>query len=154
MAKRRPNPLKGIPVTGKPRKGRKPADSFLSAAMAFLETLLNPPRSTPMYLCMACGCRFLVLGLPEYCPMCRQPFKVVRPQGVPKPLVPKMSRIEASAFLWAHSGVRSNDHYRKEQVLREAYRRAAFKLHTDNKATGNHELFVKLQEAMEVLENT
>lgn len=81
-------------------------------------------------------------------PHCQPPRRRVKVQ---------MSREEAARFIahQADSGdgtplavnIRTDPQRRKN-----AYREAARRLHPDNKATGNHELFVKLQEAMEVLE--
>jgi hypothetical protein len=69
-----------------------------------------------------------------------------------------MSRAEAAGFVYSHClngpGWIPNvsDIYTQAQARAQAYKYAAKKLHPDNKETGNHELFVTLQEAMEVLE--
>ena len=65
----------------------------------------------------------------------------------------KMSREDAAEFVAKYSGLTMDVLYRfPARYLNDAYRRAAGVLHPDNKVTGNHELFVRLQRAKEVLE--
>jgi hypothetical protein len=147
----------------RPRK-QDPVEALLSGVGAFLENLfaplIDPARVLPgvrVFRCTRCGFQIglsLNFPPPKVCPMgCGKTLEEQRSHAVPgKPGIRRMNRLEAAAFLWKHSHVRSNDHYRKPEVRREAYRKASRKLHPDNKETGNEELFKKLQEAMEVLE--
>jgi hypothetical protein len=173
MAKRRPNPLKGpkIPVTGKQSKNNTEAlNGILEAAAAFFEALLGPPKPQPLpgarlFRCSRCGFQIQTIGHsvePRVGPMgCGQTFEEQQPgRAFPsKPRVVAMTKQEAAIFILRHCGASDSirdqsDVIDRPQVRKMLYRRAAAKLHTDNKETGNHDLFVKLQEAMEVLNET
>jgi hypothetical protein len=128
--KRRPNPLKerGPKIKAKV-KGKKPPK----------------PRSNPAgdFVDLG-GLLFGMLGA----------LFGARPLP-PRPRVSKMGREEASDFIALHAQIRgvTGFHVSRDGLeRRHAYKRASFRLHPDNKETGNYELFVKLQEAMEVLE--
>jgi hypothetical protein len=76
--------------------------------------------------------------------------------GAPTPAAPVFANnIEAAAFINSHAGSAAVPHWMSliefPTVRQVAYREAAKRLHPDSSA-GDHELFVKLQQAMEMLE--
>ena len=71
----------------------------------------------------------------------------------PRPRVQAISREHAARFIAEHAAWGHWIDIDQDSTTRKAaYKRAAARLHPDNRETGNHELFLKLQEAMEVLE--
>lgn len=62
-----------------------------------------------------------------------------------------MSRVDAYNFMKQHAGLAEYETIVTSGDWTRAYRSAAARLHPDNKATGNHALFLKLQRAKEVL---
>jgi hypothetical protein len=66
-----------------------------------------------------------------------------------------VSPLEAAAWVSSVSGGSPTTSILHNPYVRdEAYRKAARRLHPDNKETGNHEQFVKLQEMMRILNAT
>lgn len=162
VAKRRPNSIR----SERPKRPKRPkAPSPVDVLFGFLGKMLEGFAAPPVqyFRCVQCGC---VVGLsmarvPKetrmFCPAghgpVMEPFDPRHARPLPnRARVSKMSREDAAAFLSKHSeftvaGLLNNTN----TCLRPAYLQALKRLHPD-KATGNHELFVKLQEAMEVLE--
>lgn len=146
------------------RKNQKPpsmADALNAAINAFLNSLgIQSPQGN-LYLCLSCKTKFTCSVLPQYCPNCRRAFFGTTETGTagtgqfpPKPKIPKMSRKQAARVL-----LKESDYGGPWQALsmdpgirHNCYRRAAKRLHPDNRETGNEESFKKLQDAMEVLE--
>jgi len=62
------------------------------------------------------------------------------------------NRNDAAIFMAGFSNIPKDYILENRSVMNEAYRKAAATLHPDNKRTGNHEAFVKLQKAKEILE--
>ena len=176
MAKRRPNPLKP-PKAKRPKLknpfGAKLKNPFGDTAFfgpadvlfGMLGALFGArpfPQTTlfQQYLCSKCGGRYQTnaQGPVRFCPQgCGETMEPLGQAGramPPRPRARTMSREEAANFIARQSGAiyTGSGLLAMPETVAFAYRAAARRLHPDNKETGNHELFVKLQEAMEVLE--
>jgi hypothetical protein len=181
MAKRRPNPLKSPKAKRRPKLkdpfgdaaffGIDPADVLFGMLGALFGARPFPQTTLfQQYRCSKCGARYQTnaQGPVSFCPMgCGETTEALGQAGramPPRARVQKMSREEAARFVAAHACVSPGkphagddcpswaDVLNSRDKQTRAYRRSSARLHPDNKETGNHELFVKLQEAMEVLE--
>jgi hypothetical protein len=74
-------------------------------------------------------------------------FKQLAAPGTQRP----MTRGEAAMFVAAYAVMPHDQVSENAEVREAAYRKAARDLHPDNKQTGDHGLFVKLQEAITIL---
>lgn len=85
------------------------------------------------------------LGAPiSFCPRCG-PLHRREPQAHPP-----SRRLEAAIFIAIHSGIPKDSILDNNDARQNAYRLAARKLHPDR--GGSHDEFVKLQQAMKILE--
>ncbi len=63
-----------------------------------------------------------------------------------------VSDVVLAAYLETHSGLRVKDILASKEIFKRAYKRAAAKLHPDNKQTGDTKAFLHLQKITELLE--
>jgi len=154
------------PRIPRPKRPKRPEPDFLDMAGMLAGMLgalfgrsVNGLPAINRYQCSRCGVRVTMGVVPRYCPNgCGETMRPFMPTTgawppPPKPSVPKMSRVAAARFLSKFSSFTVSGLLEHTNTCaRPAYLQAVKYLHPDNKETGSHELFLKLQEAMEVLE--
>jgi DnaJ domain len=156
MSKPKPRgPMK--PGRKKKKRAADPLEQLKQSVVNFAESLLGAFGAQFVTMtCADCGQTFPVIvprgeAPPQFCAAClvkRVRFRPVRPAPSSKRF---QTREQAALFIATYAVVPKDFILAHESSARAAYRKAAAKLHPDNKETGSAEQFKLLGEAWGVL---